>query len=192
MIEEIIARDGSVALIRRRGDHFDLFQSWYANDGEWQRYDAPWEKSPEQEVEQARAKYLQSIEKQQAGKYGRLIIQHQGEYVGWVSIYDDVAHPGSKMVGIDICEDTKLNQGIGTRALKLCIGYVFRAYGCHRVGLTTWSFNERMIHVARKVGFVEEGRERKAHYWDGEWIDRCDFGILKQAWDDEASAKTGH
>ena len=41
-----------------------------------------------------------------------------------------------------------------------------------------------MIHVARKVGFVEEGRAKKAHYWNGEWIDRCDFGMLKQEWED--------
>jgi RimJ/RimL family protein N-acetyltransferase len=183
MSEEIIARDECVALIRRSSEHFDLFQGWYANDGEWQRYDAPWEDVRERDVEEARIKYLQAIEKEQAGKYGRLVIKVQDEYVGWVSIYDDAAHPGSKMVGIDICEDTRLNQGIGTRALKLCVGYVFRAYGCHRVGLTTWSFNERMIRVAGKVGFVEEGREKKAQFWNGEWLDRCDFGILKQAWE---------
>lgn len=176
-----------MALIRRRSDHFDLFQRWYANDGEWQRYDAPWEEIPEQDVEEARTKYLKSIEKEQAGKYGRLIIKYHGEYVGWVSIYDDGSHPDSKMVGIDICEDTKLNQGIGTRALKLCIGYIFREYRCHRIGLATWSFNKRMIHVARKVRFVEEGREREIHYWNGEWIDRCTFGILKQEWEDRDS-----
>ena len=34
MIEEIIARDESVALVRRNSECFDLLQRWYANDGE--------------------------------------------------------------------------------------------------------------------------------------------------------------
>ncbi len=177
MIDEIIIQDESVALIRQRGDHFDMYRKWFANDGEWQRYDAPWEKRPDDDVEEARAKYLK-------------IIEHQDEYVGWVSIYgDDSSY--SKMVGIAICEDTKLNQGIGTRALKLCIEYIFRAYQCHRIGLDTWSFNKRMIHVARKVGFVEEGREREACCWNGEWIDMYSFGILEREWENSCEARKG-
>lgn len=183
MSEETIIRDETVSLVRRNSDHFDLFQRWYVNQGEWLRYDAPWEEIPNQDVEVAQARYLKRLEKEESGNYRQLIIKVDNSYIGWVSLYDD-APPYSLMVGIAICEDAKLNQGIGTRALKLFLSYVFRQYQCHRIGLVTWSFNQRMIAVAKKVGFIQEGHEREVRYWNEEWIDRFTFGILKREWEE--------
>lgn len=181
MIEEVITKDDKVSLIRRTKDHFELFRNWYVNKGEWHQYDAPWE--TRNNTDELNEKYLKSIEMEKAGKYRGLLIKDTDGYLGWVSVYGYPAHPDSKYVGIDICENERLNKGIGTHALKLWITYVFSAYQCHRVGLVTWSFNARMIHVARKIGFIEEGKEREVHHWNGEWIDRYHFGVLKEEWE---------
>ncbi len=180
MTDEIVAKESSVALVRRKKKHFDLFQKWYANDGEWQKFDAPWEEMPKLDTARAWVNYLKNLGKEKSGKYRQLLIKHDGDYAGWLSIYDDGAHPEAKMIGIDICEDAKLNRGIGTRALKLGIQYIFRTYQCPSIGLVTWSFNPRMIHVAKKVGFSEVPREKKARLWNGQWIDRHVFMLKRR------------
>ncbi|KAK3937267.1 hypothetical protein QBC46DRAFT_366359 [Diplogelasinospora grovesii] len=63
------------------------------------------------------------------------------------------------------------------------IGYVaFRQGNYHRVALSTVSYNERAIKVYRRVGFMEEGRHREAHWYDRKCYDGIDFGILESEW----------
>ncbi len=51
-----------------------------------------------------------------------------------------------------------------------------------RVGLTTWSKNERMIKVAKKLGLQEEGRIRKVRYYQNEYYDSVKLGVLREEW----------
>ncbi len=48
----------------------------------------------------------------------------------------------------------------------------------------TYSFNPRMIRVAEKLGFMHEGTEREVINWQGEWLDRLCFGILRKEWEE--------
>ncbi len=85
--------------------------------------------------------------------------------------------------GIDICEDEYLGRGIGTQALGLWVDYLFENSDVHRIGLDTWSFNQRMMHVAEKVGFVYEGAQRELREWQGERIDAVHYGMLRREWE---------
>jgi RimJ/RimL family protein N-acetyltransferase len=40
------------------------------------------------------------------------------------------------------------------------------------------------MRVAEKVGFVREGAERELMQWQGEWLDRVHFGMLRKEWGD--------
>jgi putative hydrolase of HD superfamily len=51
-----------------------------------------------------------------------------------------------------------------------------------RLDLRTWSGNERMIKLARKLGFREEARFRDARIVKGETYDALAFGILREEW----------
>ena len=55
-----------------------------------------------------------------------------------------------------------------------------------RVGLTTWSGNERMIRVAEKLGMQMEARIRKVRYYDGHYYDSIRMGILREEWTGES------
>ena len=151
--------------------------------GEWRMYDAPWEvgytSMTAEEEEAFRARFLEKCQQELPVPRKRAtIVTLEGEPLGWVSRYGDKSFSEAYRVGIDICEDAYLNQGIGTEALGLWVDYLFSNSGVHRIGLDTWSFNQRMMHVAEKLGFVREGAERELIQWQGEWLDRVHFGML--------------
>jgi RimJ/RimL family protein N-acetyltransferase len=52
-----------------------------------------------------------------------------------------------------------------------------------RIGLTTWSGNQRMIRCAEKLGMKLEGRLRKCRFYNGEYYDSIRMGVLREEWD---------
>jgi RimJ/RimL family protein N-acetyltransferase len=86
-------------------------------------------------------------------------------------------------VGIDIAEDAHLGAGLGSAALWLWTDYLFDSAPIMRLGLHTYSFNHRMRRAAVKVGYVDEGAVRAARRWQGTWIDRHAFGMLRTEWE---------
>ena len=56
--------------------------------------------------------------------------------------------------------------------------YFLRESGLHRVGLATLSSNTAALALYRKLGFVEEGRERQAIFREGRFQDLVLMGLL--------------
>lgn len=85
--------------------------------------------------------------------------------------------------GIRILNENSWGKGIGTDALTLWTEYLFanRPEIC-RLGLETWSGNERLIHLALKLGYREEARFLKARIVNGKYFDSLGFGILREDW----------
>jgi RimJ/RimL family protein N-acetyltransferase len=154
--------------------------------GEWLRYDAPWENmadftSPTVAKERFTKRLLNdsSLPRQKA------IIclkEDQNKPLGWTNRYGDTRFPDAWLIGICICEDDHLNKGLGTEAFRLWIDYLFSNSDIHRIGFATYSFNERMISVGKKLGFTHEGTDREIIYWQNEWVDRLHFGLLRREW----------
>jgi RimJ/RimL family protein N-acetyltransferase len=160
---------------------------WQAH-GEWRQYDAPWENEDMPrtagEEEAFRARFLAKCRQELPMPRRRATIATlEGEPLGWVNRYGNERFPDVYLVGIDICEDAYLNQGSGTEALGLWVDYLFANSDVHRIGLDTWSFSGRMMRVAEKLGFVREGVERELIQWQGEWLDRVHFGMLRKEWE---------
>ena len=70
-------------------------------------------------------------------------------------------------------------KGYGTEATRLLLGYAFDVVGLHRVSLEVFDFNPRAQRAYEKAGFVREGLQREALWWDGEWHDVVTMAILK-------------
>lgn len=75
------------------------------------------------------------------------------------------------------------NKGIGTRALKLLVDHIFNTLPQVRVGLTSWSGNQRMIRVAQKLGMQLEARIRKVRLYEENYYDSIRMGILRGEWE---------
>jgi RimJ/RimL family protein N-acetyltransferase len=103
------------------------------------------------------------------------------ELVGHVGLFGIDAKDQSGTVGIMLVRQ-HLGRGYGTDAMRLIVGYGFRELGLHRIGLNVHAYNARAIAAYRKVGFVEEGRQREAIHRDGHWYDSVQMSILAHEW----------
>ncbi|KAJ3515383.1 hypothetical protein NLJ89_g1792 [Agrocybe chaxingu] len=74
------------------------------------------------------------------------------------------------------------NQGYGTEVTKFLVDYAFKNLAVHRISLGVLDSNPGAIKLYKKVGFVEEGRKRKANFFNGEWQDSIYMGILEEEW----------
>ena len=72
--------------------------------------------------------------------------------------------------------------GCGKDALTLLVGYAFAELGLHRLELSVNSFNAAGLKLYGSLGFVEEGRRRKAIYRAGAWHDHVIMGLLASEW----------
>ena len=112
-----------------------------------------------------------------------IMLRENEQSLGWVSRYGNERFPTVTYIGIDICEDDYLNRGLGTAALRLWVDYLFTNSDFRKIECHTWSLNPRMARVAEKLGFFHEGTERELIQWQGAWIDRIRFGMLRSEWE---------
>ena len=138
---------------------------------------------PEKEAE-LRERFLKSCDYElRDPRYGSMIVAVDGTPLGWVNRYHDKKNDDEWYVGIGIAEDGHWDSGLGTEALWLWVDHLFANSDFHRIGLTTWSFNPRMMRVAEKVGFLREGAQREVREWEGKFLDRMQYGMLRREWE---------
>lgn len=184
---KVIARGANVLLRDRHPRDADSYVRWHTT-GVWRELDAPWEQGPaletEEQQEGLRRRFLHTCEEPvPKARPSAIIATLEGRPLGWVSRYGGGSAAITCKVGIDICEDEFLNRGLGTEALTLWIDYLFTDPALHRIALDTWSLNPRMVRVAQKLGFTQEGIEREQRQWQNAWLDLLHFGLLRREWE---------
>jgi len=86
-------------------------------------------------------------------------------------------------IGIVIFNDDYWGHGIGYKALNMWIDEIFgQNPKLIRIGLSTWSGNERMKKLAEKIGLKKEAVYKKARIVDNKYYDSVSYGILKEEW----------
>ncbi|MFD1419789.1 GNAT family N-acetyltransferase [Lactiplantibacillus songbeiensis] len=86
-------------------------------------------------------------------------------------------------VGILIFDDQHWGQHIGRQALSQWLDHLFNdVTALPHIGLTTWSGNQRMMHLATAIGLNLEGRIPQVRYWQGQYYDSVKYGILRSDW----------
>ena len=83
---------------------------------------------------------------------------------------------GTGLIGIAKFENH--GKGYGTQALCLIMEYAFGNLGLERITASTMEINIPAQKVLEKLGFILEGRERKAVYFRGRKYDNLNFGML--------------
>jgi len=86
-------------------------------------------------------------------------------------------------VGVVIYNPDYWGGGYGSEAFRLYIDYLFTNTELHRLGITTWSGNTRMIKTAERIGMKEEARIRQARTVNGKYYDVVQMGILRNEWE---------
>lgn len=85
------------------------------------------------------------------------------------------------LIGADVVAELR-GQGYATEMFRYFLGYLFDQCGFHRLALVTLETNTPAISLYRKLGFIEEGRERQAIFRDGKFRDLIGMGLLADDW----------
>ncbi len=188
----ILARGRKVLLRDAVQADADAYVRWM-REGEWMKLDAPWEGNFVNETDaQIKERFSEMFINNRRTPRGRAIIAtRKNRPIGWVVRYTENRFYSVWWVGIDICEDDYLSRGYGSEALKLWVDYLFSNSNIHKIALATYSFNRRMIRVAEKLGFKLEGIEHEVIYWNGEWVDKVRFGMLRREWEEPKKRPEG-
>ncbi|WP_367398398.1 GNAT family N-acetyltransferase [Paenibacillus barcinonensis] len=185
-IESVIRQDELVLRCVEPRDLAELYELIYGEDEpEWKRWDAPYyplERVSYERFEQNTFKRMR-VDHEEAHPASIRVIESDGEIVGMISYYIEDSSSMWLEIGIVIYKPSRWARGIGTRALQMWSGYLFEQMPIVRVGLTTWSGNERMMRAAAKVGFQIEARLRKCRIVLGEYYDSIRMGMLREEWE---------
>ncbi len=97
--------------------------------------------------------------------------------------------PNARRARIRITRQWQATHNRLAEALRLLVGDLFEACGCHRLELDAYDTEVDVITAARQRGFVEEGRRRDACISEGRWHNRIEFGLLEDEWRGGASPR---
>jgi len=84
-------------------------------------------------------------------------------------------------IGVNILEPFQ-GKGYGPEAIEWITGWAFDHAGMHRVNIGGFEYNERALRLYEKLGFVLEGRVRKALWRGGQWWDIIELAVLEDEW----------
>ena len=160
---------------------------WEIEDYQWQEWDAPWEEKLSDEEKNEFTNGLRKLADRISQKRDdeirysfQIVIKQTGEYIGWVNCYflDDNYNysDNGKMytLGIDIPPQSCRGKGYGYEAFLEAVNY-FAEQGIDEIYTQTWSGNERMIHLAKKLGFTEIDRKKDLRLVNGKKYDGLTF-----------------
>jgi RimJ/RimL family protein N-acetyltransferase len=73
-------------------------------------------------------------------------------------------------------------RGVATEATGLCVDFAFRELGMHRVEMTTLPQFDRVLALAERLGFRQEGVMRERNLERGVRLDVVMLGVLQAEW----------
>jgi len=124
-------------------------------------------------------KWFDEIQKLQGNKNVRLgIFLNDGNVIGDLALQDIDEKHRSCSIGSGIAKIENRGKGYGTEAAGLILKYGLDHIGIERFTANTLEINISAQKSLEKLGFVLEGRERKAYYYCGKRYDRLIYGLL--------------
>lgn len=107
------------------------------------------------------------------------IEDRQGRYLGNAGIHKIWWPARNGRLGLVIGRRDAQGQGLGREALSLLCALGFEALGLHKLWLMHFRTNARMHHLARALGFQEEGVMRDEYFHQGRFHDMVRHSLLE-------------
>jgi len=101
-----------------------------------------------------------------------------GEAVGWGGLHEPSPEHRHAGLGVLIAPGQR-GRGYGTEATRALCRFAFDRMNLVRVSLTVFPENVAARRVYERVGFVEEGVQRRAFYKRGEYHDLVHMALLR-------------
>jgi len=171
-----------------KADDLPKYEYWLHPDHEWQRLDGPYYGKPTPEqipeiIERLRQRVNRDDETVQPPAHAIIAQRTDDALLGKVNWYWISQETWWLAAGIVIYDPSRWRQGLGYEALGLWTQILFeRMPEIARLDLQTWSGNAGLMGLARKLGYREEARFRKARIVEGQYYDGLGYGILREEW----------
>lgn len=106
----------------------------------------------------------------------------EGVHVGGVSMHSRDEKNGLFSFGVAI-DRQRCGQGYAEDAVRIVLKYGFWERRYQKCSSTCLHINQGSIRLHQKLGFIEEGRQRRATFCNGEYYDAILFGLLREEFD---------
>ena len=130
----------------------------------------------------ARDEVLEEIERSRTEpeSFGRFVIEVDGEPAGMLGFH--VANERSRIARLErlAVQPGYRGRRLADEAARLFQRLLLEELGFHRLELEIYASNERACAHAERVGFIREGRKRKAYLKDGEWVDTVLYALIPE------------
>lgn len=108
-----------------------------------------------------------------------IITKEDKVHIGFVGLQNICSRSRRAEFWIYIGSKSHWGQNIGEDVTRAICTYAFKQMNLNRIWLECNPEYSRVVRCYEKVGFVQEGRLRKAYYRDGEFRDTCIMGLLR-------------
>lgn len=102
----------------------------------------------------------------------------EAEIIGFVQIQEIQPIHRAATIGIRIGDVSERGRGRGREALQMAIRYCWDHLNLTRLSLSVFAGNGPAIGLYAALGFAEEGRQIRALFIDGQWIDVVTMALL--------------
>jgi len=110
--------------------------------------------------------------------YRQFILTRSNERIGFLAFYGiDPRHRHAEFA--IMIDPSQQGQGYATDASRLLIEYGFNQLNLHKLYLSVVKYNEKAIHIYKKVGFQIEGELKEHYFIDGKYEDAYFMGLLR-------------
>lgn len=176
--EKVRLRDWRPSDLRSLEDLLDPARPWHKTNG-------PYFGTPTAAAVASTAIELTTTEAERPDPRASLAVCDLGDgrLIGRVSWYWESRQTDWRRMGLVIYDERYWGGGFGTDALRQWTTYLFSRTDTLRLDFATCSGNPGMIAVGRRLGFVEEGRFRRARRWSGGVHDAVVCGVLREEWE---------
>lgn len=107
-----------------------------------------------------------------------IVSKQTHEVLGDVEINNINLFNHSANIRIALYHEKDFGKGYGTEAMRLMADYAFGIRNLHRLSLEVYEYNKRAIRSYEKVGFQKEGVKREALFYNHQYHDVIQMGLL--------------
>jgi len=121
--------------------------------------------------------WYQSIQMSRTNIVFAVCLVADDSHIGNASVFDIDYRNRNAGLAVFIGDAINRNRGSGTDVVKLLADYAFDYLNLHRVYVKTSSEVAAMMY--KRIGFIQEGVMREHAFFDGAYVDKRLFGLLR-------------
>jgi RimJ/RimL family protein N-acetyltransferase len=172
--------DGERIELRRHvRANYRLYAEWYGDPEIWHL--TSWASSPLSRS--AVERLFEDRELSTTDDSFAIHLRGEVEPIGVISLMNMSKANESAELSVIVGYPDDRHHGYGSEAIDRLLRYAFETLGLNRIGLSVFEFNEEAISAYEKLGFVAEGRFRRAIKRSDGFHDAILMSILKTEWE---------